>query len=757
MLTPASAPFLPIPVGSVDMLDLWRATSPATAGSTWPWPAIIQPRQQHPCGRSLGARGQRRRHLPTRGPVRNVVVGSHTASSPVTSTATAVSTSRSPAPMRSGHVKSACCWATATARYSPGDVRGGVVPSAWAIPSIRHRGGRLRRRRPARPRRRRLQLQLRHELRGGRSLGARGQRRRDFQPAVQYATESNPTAMVAGDFTGDGRLDLAVAGYNLSPVTYTEVGEVSVLLGNGDGTFQPAVQYAAGADPTGIVAGDFTGDGRLDLAVAGVNGPQDREVSVFLGNGDGTFQPAVQERFPQEPSWGYRGGGLHRERPPRPGRRLLRLRRHLRAAGQRRWDVPVRSRVHGQKRSLCDRGGGLHRERPPRPGRGEFWPTPPSPSCWATATAPSNPCFKQATQWDRPQAPPWRATSRATADSTSPSKTRMASSPPGQRRRDLPARGKRSRWGQWPGPRGGGLQRRRPARPGRPGTDPSGGGLGAAGQRRRHIPARGHSTRWGWFQTLSWRATSPAMAGSTSPSQARITPRSPAKFPCSWATVTAPSSPPWNTRWDRTPGYIVAGGLQRRRQARPGRGRLQLQLCHSDLSRRALGAPGQRRRHLPAPGHVRRGVVSRVHRGGRFQRRRPHSTWRSQTSPSMRAQFWCCWAMAMGPSNPRSRTRVGCRLHPASSRVTSTVMAASTWLWSATATTPSPATMTAKSRCCWATAMAPSSPRSRTPWGRPRRRSWRGISTATASSTWPPRTIATTTCRCCWAKGMVRS
>ena len=43
---------------------------------------------------------------------------------------------------------------------------------------------------------------------------------------------------------------------------------VSVLLGNGDGTFQPQVTYAVGSDPDALVAGDFTGDGRTDLAVA---------------------------------------------------------------------------------------------------------------------------------------------------------------------------------------------------------------------------------------------------------------------------------------------------------------------------------------------------------------------------------------------------------------------------------------------------------------------------------------------------------
>ena len=82
-----------------------------------------------------------------------------------------------------------------------------------------------------------------------------------FQPQVTYAVGSFPLGIVAGDFNGDGRLDLAVANDNYN-------GSVSVLLGNGDGTFQPQVTYAVGYAPQAIVAGDFTGNGILDLAVA---------------------------------------------------------------------------------------------------------------------------------------------------------------------------------------------------------------------------------------------------------------------------------------------------------------------------------------------------------------------------------------------------------------------------------------------------------------------------------------------------------
>ncbi len=111
-----------------------------------------------------------------------------------------------------------------------------------------------------------------------------------FQPPVQYPVGSDPDAIVAGDFNGDGHVDLAVASDS-----YPSPGTVSVLLGNGDGTFQPAVQYAVGIEANSLVAGNFTGDGHLDLAVVnGYSYPSGHgTVSVLLGNGDGTFQPQV--------------------------------------------------------------------------------------------------------------------------------------------------------------------------------------------------------------------------------------------------------------------------------------------------------------------------------------------------------------------------------------------------------------------------------------------------------------------------------
>ncbi len=122
-----------------------------------------------------------------------------------------------------------------------------------------------------------------------------------FQPQVTYAVGGNPDAIVAGDFNGDGRTDLAVvnlgsfdANFNLIPGSCS----VSVLLGNGDGTFQPQVTYAVGQGPASIATGDFTGDGRTDLAVANAG---DNTVSVLLGNGDGTFQSQVTYAVGQDP------------------------------------------------------------------------------------------------------------------------------------------------------------------------------------------------------------------------------------------------------------------------------------------------------------------------------------------------------------------------------------------------------------------------------------------------------------------------
>jgi len=105
-----------------------------------------------------------------------------------------------------------------------------------------------------------------------------------FEPAVDYATDPSPISAASGDFNGDGKLDLAVATQSSGG------GNVSILMGNGDGTFQPPLNFSTGTSSRSIAVGDFNGDGKLDLVTTNFGG---NDVAVLLGNGDGTFQPAL--------------------------------------------------------------------------------------------------------------------------------------------------------------------------------------------------------------------------------------------------------------------------------------------------------------------------------------------------------------------------------------------------------------------------------------------------------------------------------
>lgn len=121
-----------------------------------------------------------------------------------------------------------------------------------------------------------------------------------FQTAVTYGTGGVGAHSVRiADVNGDGKPDLVVANACASSGSCPiGPGSVGVLLGNGDGTFQTAVSYGSGGyDAESVAVADVNGDGKLDVVVANFCGNTSCSlpgtVGVMLGNGDGTFQPVV--------------------------------------------------------------------------------------------------------------------------------------------------------------------------------------------------------------------------------------------------------------------------------------------------------------------------------------------------------------------------------------------------------------------------------------------------------------------------------
>ena len=117
-----------------------------------------------------------------------------------------------------------------------------------------------------------------------------------FQRAVNYSTGIRPLSMAVGDINGDGKLDLAVANQGSFTNNLSD-GGISVLLGSGDGTFQPTLNYSAGTGPNSVVLGDFNGDRKADLIVSNQgsfsNSYTNGSISVLSGRGDGSFETAV--------------------------------------------------------------------------------------------------------------------------------------------------------------------------------------------------------------------------------------------------------------------------------------------------------------------------------------------------------------------------------------------------------------------------------------------------------------------------------
>lgn len=139
-----------------------------------------------------------------------------------------------------------------------------------------------------------------------------------FQPQVTYASGTGPHSLRIDDLDGDGDADIV----NVNDAS----DNVSVFLNDGSGAFAPAVMYGTRATPKGVAIADVDGDGTLDILAATINGnypslihPGGDAVSVLLGNGDGTFQAKADYGVGQPVRRRGGAGGRRREAGHRDG------------------------------------------------------------------------------------------------------------------------------------------------------------------------------------------------------------------------------------------------------------------------------------------------------------------------------------------------------------------------------------------------------------------------------------------------------
>src|SRR5262249_26127488 len=108
-----------------------------------------------------------------------------------------------------------------------------------------------------------------------------------FQSAIVTSTAGTTAFVAVGDFNQDGLLDVATGNGGISHEL--GFGKLIVLLGNGDATFQPPVTADLQFHPIFLTVFDLNADGKLDLAVAATENIFGEDLRVFWGNGDGTF------------------------------------------------------------------------------------------------------------------------------------------------------------------------------------------------------------------------------------------------------------------------------------------------------------------------------------------------------------------------------------------------------------------------------------------------------------------------------------
>ncbi len=183
-----------------------------------------------------------------------------------------------------------------------------------------------------------------------------------FQAPRAFQAGSGPHGIAVGDFNRDGIQDLAVA--NLGPYPQRAT-TVAVLIGQADGTFRAPQMFQAGRALTGVAIGDFNRDGLQDLTLSSGD---DATVRVLLGNGNGTFQP-VRTLCGGQLAQVRGGRRLQRRSEAGPGGGGSLFRRRLRAARQGRWNVP-RAAVGRRRTKPCvDQRGRSQRRRRPGSGR----------------------------------------------------------------------------------------------------------------------------------------------------------------------------------------------------------------------------------------------------------------------------------------------------------------------------------------------------------------------------------------------------